>query len=82
MPPKKKGNKKAQDDWEADLGETIAPANAGGDAQANGDDNGDGDDDDAADDDDDGDDDAGCSDRNVLSSPAISTIRLYASAST
>lgn len=23
MPPKKKGNKKAQDDWEADLGETI-----------------------------------------------------------
>ncbi|KAG5946157.1 hypothetical protein E4U59_004352 [Claviceps monticola] len=28
MPPKKKGNKKAQDDWEADLGETIPPANA------------------------------------------------------
>ncbi|KAG5966753.1 hypothetical protein E4U58_002440 [Claviceps cyperi] len=27
MPPKKKGNKKAQDDWEADLGETIPPAN-------------------------------------------------------
>lgn len=27
MPPKKKGNKKAQDDWEADLGETIGPAN-------------------------------------------------------
>ncbi|KAF2004617.1 hypothetical protein P154DRAFT_519118 [Amniculicola lignicola CBS 123094] len=27
MPPKKKGNKKAQqDDWEADLGETIPPA--------------------------------------------------------
>ncbi|CAH0001260.1 unnamed protein product [Clonostachys byssicola] len=25
MPPKKKNNKKAQDDWEADLGETIAP---------------------------------------------------------
>ncbi|KAJ4289157.1 eukaryotic translation initiation factor 5B [Kalmusia sp. IMI 367209] len=25
MPPKKKGNKKAQDDWEADLGESIAP---------------------------------------------------------
>jgi translation initiation factor 5B len=24
MPPKKKGNKKAQDDWEADLGETVA----------------------------------------------------------
>ncbi|KHN97876.1 eukaryotic translation initiation factor 5B [Metarhizium album ARSEF 1941] len=28
MPPKKKGNKKAQDDWEADLGETIPSANA------------------------------------------------------
>lgn len=28
MPPKKKGNKKAQDDWEADLGETITPSNA------------------------------------------------------
>lgn len=26
MPPKKKGSKKAQDDWEADLGESIAPA--------------------------------------------------------
>jgi translation initiation factor 5B len=26
MAPKKKGNKKAQDDWEADLGESIAPA--------------------------------------------------------
>ena len=25
MPPKKKGNKKADDDWEADLGETIDP---------------------------------------------------------
>lgn len=25
MPPKKKGNKKAQDDWEAELGETIDP---------------------------------------------------------
>ena len=25
MPPKKKGNKKAQDDWEADLGESVAP---------------------------------------------------------
>jgi len=25
MPPKKKGNKKAQDDWEADLGEPVAP---------------------------------------------------------
>lgn len=33
MAPKKKGNKKAQDDWEAELGETIAPAN-GGDAPA------------------------------------------------
>ena len=28
MPPKKKGNKKAQDDWEADLGESIPPADA------------------------------------------------------
>ncbi|UKZ85500.1 uncharacterized protein TrAFT101_001358 [Trichoderma asperellum] len=28
MAPKKKGNKKDQDDWEAELGETIAPANA------------------------------------------------------
>ncbi|KAH8759364.1 eukaryotic translation initiation factor 5B [Diaporthe sp. PMI_573] len=27
MAPKKKGNKKAQDDWEAELGESIAPAN-------------------------------------------------------
>ena len=26
MAPKKKGNKKGQDDWEAELGETIAPA--------------------------------------------------------
>lgn len=26
MAPKKKGNKKGQDDWEADLGETIPPA--------------------------------------------------------
>ncbi|KAI1379322.1 hypothetical protein F4677DRAFT_328157 [Hypoxylon crocopeplum] len=32
MPPKKKGNKKAADDWEADLGESIAPTN--GDATA------------------------------------------------
>ncbi|KJZ78094.1 Eukaryotic translation initiation factor 5B [Hirsutella minnesotensis 3608] len=39
MPPKKKGNKKAQDDWEADLGESIAPASAAApdDAQANAD---------------------------------------------
>lgn len=42
MAPKKKGNKK-QDDWEADLGETIAPQDANGqpnadDANANGDD--------------------------------------------
>ncbi|POR36637.1 Eukaryotic translation initiation factor 5B [Tolypocladium paradoxum] len=28
MPPKKKGGKKAQDDWEADLGESIAPPGA------------------------------------------------------
>ncbi|KAH7030995.1 uncharacterized protein B0I36DRAFT_243738 [Microdochium trichocladiopsis] len=36
MPPKKKGNKKADDDWEAELGESIAPANnaAGEDAAA------------------------------------------------
>lgn len=27
MAPKKKGNKKADDDWEAELGESIAPAN-------------------------------------------------------
>ncbi|KUI62690.1 hypothetical protein VP1G_09801 [Cytospora mali] len=33
MAPKKKGNKKAQDDWEAELGETIPPAN-GDDAPA------------------------------------------------
>ncbi|KAI1348714.1 hypothetical protein F5Y01DRAFT_207360 [Xylaria sp. FL0043] len=32
MPPKKKGGKKAADDWEADLGESIAPTN--GDAAA------------------------------------------------
>ncbi|VUC35767.1 unnamed protein product, partial [Clonostachys rosea] len=32
MAPKKKNNKKAQDDWEADLGETIAPN--GGDPPA------------------------------------------------
>lgn len=44
MAPKKKGNKKAQDDWEADLGETVPPtnaaateSNAGGDLAANGD---------------------------------------------
>ncbi|KAK3398659.1 hypothetical protein B0T20DRAFT_214918 [Sordaria brevicollis] len=37
MAPKKKGNKKANDDWEAELGESIAPANNGaasGDAAA------------------------------------------------
>lgn len=28
MAPKKKGNKKAQDDWEAELGETIPPVDA------------------------------------------------------
>ncbi|KAJ4165349.1 hypothetical protein LMH87_006983 [Akanthomyces muscarius] len=43
MAPKKKGNKKGQDDWEADLGESIAPPGANGepiadDANANGDD--------------------------------------------
>ncbi len=43
MPPKKKGNKKAQDDWEAELGESIAPA-APTDAPAE-DANGDNDDD-------------------------------------
>ncbi len=45
MAPKKKGNKKGQDDWEADLGESIAPPDANGqpnadDANANGDDEG------------------------------------------
>ncbi|KAJ4327261.1 eukaryotic translation initiation factor 5B [Fusarium piperis] len=45
MPPKKKGNKKnQQDDWEADLGESIAPPAADHDAPAGGD-NADGDDD-------------------------------------
>lgn len=41
MPPKKKGNKKGADDWEAELGEQAAPTNgaaedapAGGDAPA------------------------------------------------
>ncbi|KAI1646092.1 uncharacterized protein F4817DRAFT_341855 [Daldinia loculata] len=34
MPPKKKGNKKADDDWEAELGESIAPANGDGTASA------------------------------------------------
>lgn len=43
MAPKKKGNKKGQDDWETDLGESIAPQGANGepnsdDANANGDD--------------------------------------------
>ncbi|KAJ6785255.1 hypothetical protein PWT90_09077 [Aphanocladium album] len=36
MAPKKKGNKKGQDDWDADLGEPIAPQ--GADAQPNTDD--------------------------------------------
>ncbi|UPL02561.1 hypothetical protein LCI18_013495 [Fusarium solani-melongenae] len=46
MPPKKKGNKKnQQDDWEAELGESIAPPAANDDAPAGGDDNADGDDD-------------------------------------
>ncbi|OTB13206.1 hypothetical protein K445DRAFT_65265 [Daldinia sp. EC12] len=34
MPPKKKGNKKAADDWEAELGESIAPANGDGTTSA------------------------------------------------
>ncbi|KAM3545393.1 Eukaryotic translation initiation factor 5B [Beauveria bassiana] len=43
MAPKKKGNKNGQNDWETDLGETIAPQDANGqhnadDANANGDD--------------------------------------------
>jgi translation initiation factor 5B len=47
MPPKKKGNKKGQDDWEADLGESIAPAGEQPPADgANG--NAEGEDDDAA----------------------------------
>ncbi|KAI0021254.1 hypothetical protein F4780DRAFT_738787 [Xylariomycetidae sp. FL0641] len=37
MAPKKKGNKKGDDDWEAELGESIAPAN-GDAAPAEGDD--------------------------------------------
>ncbi|KAM5348479.1 hypothetical protein ACJ41O_008303 [Fusarium nematophilum] len=44
MPPKKKGNKKnQQDDWEAELGESIAPPAANDDAA--GEDNADGDED-------------------------------------
>lgn len=34
MAPKKKGNKKGNDDWEADLGEDIAPQAPAGDAPA------------------------------------------------
>jgi hypothetical protein len=34
MAPKKKGNKKAQDDWEADLGESVVPQNDGVDGAA------------------------------------------------
>ncbi|KAL6860525.1 eukaryotic translation initiation factor 5B [Amphichorda felina] len=46
MAPKKKGNKKAQDDWETELGESIAPA---GEQPENGTaENADADDDDAA----------------------------------
>jgi translation initiation factor 5B len=39
MPPKKKGNKKAQDDWEAELGESVAPSapTNGTNGDANGD---------------------------------------------
>ena len=32
MPPKKKAGKKAEEDWEADLGETAAPTDTNGDA--------------------------------------------------
>lgn len=45
MAPKKKGNKKAQDDWESELGETVAPQATAADA---GDANGDANDDDEA----------------------------------
>ena len=39
MAPKKKGNKKDQEDWEADLGESVAPpAPTNGDVDANGED--------------------------------------------
>lgn len=44
MAPKKKGNKRQEEDWEADLGESApvpasdAPAEANGDAEANSDD--------------------------------------------
>jgi translation initiation factor 5B len=34
MAPKKKGNKKGNDDWEAELGESIAPSSPAGDAPA------------------------------------------------
>lgn len=44
MPPKKKGGKKANDDWEAELGESIAPVSAAapadGDAKNDDDDEG------------------------------------------
>ncbi|KAI1107048.1 hypothetical protein F4804DRAFT_299187 [Jackrogersella minutella] len=36
MPPKKKGNKKGADDWEADLGESIVPTNGEASADATG----------------------------------------------
>ncbi|KAH6997522.1 hypothetical protein BKA56DRAFT_565515 [Ilyonectria sp. MPI-CAGE-AT-0026] len=45
MAPKKKGNKKAQDDWESELGESVAPQAPAADA---GDANGDANDDDEA----------------------------------
>lgn len=48
MAPKKKGNKKGQDDWEADLGEPIAPPAPNGDAAAADATNGDADDADSA----------------------------------
>ncbi|CAK7566841.1 MAG: eukaryotic translation initiation factor 5B [Sporothrix epigloea] len=34
MPPKKKGGKKANDDWEAELGESIAPVSAAAPAES------------------------------------------------
>ncbi|ODA78512.1 hypothetical protein RJ55_05893 [Drechmeria coniospora] len=48
MAPKKKGNKKAQDDWEADLGETIPPADPAASDAVNADANADNGDDEAA----------------------------------
>lgn len=44
MPPKKRGNKSAQDDWEAELGESIAPPAAATPNDASADADGDNDD--------------------------------------